>query len=93
LVVKLIVELSKKDHQRVVDAFCTAYGWQAEVPDPADLSRTIRNPLGREDFALGCLREYVGQVVAAAGMASEEAALETARRSVKPLGLTTAIET
>lgn len=51
--------------QKVIEAFCDAYGYQATVPDPARPGQTTPNPQSQQDFFNDQLRKYIREVVRA----------------------------
>lgn len=49
---------------RVRNAFASAYGYQATIPDPNNAGQTIPNPETKGQFTERKIREFIREVVA-----------------------------
>lgn len=84
---RINVNIPAAAEERVHDAFASAYGWEAEVPDPDNPGQTIPNPQSKADFTaeriVAFVKEVVaGQEAAAAAETAREQAAEKARNDV-----------
>lgn len=50
---------------RIINAVCAVNGYQAQVPDPADPTKTIPNPVGKRAFAKDHVKSYLRATVQA----------------------------
>ena len=69
---QIAIDIPDAQLNRVVDAFATAYGYQVNIPDPANPGSTIPNPQNKRQFAKAQVARYVKEVVK--GVEAESAA-------------------
>ncbi len=48
---------------RIVNAFASAYGYSATIPDTANPGATLPNPVTSADFAVDKIVEYIQNIV------------------------------
>ena len=74
---------------KIIDAFATAYGYQANIPDPANPGQTIPNPQSKQGFFNARLTAYIkdvykAQQVATAAKTASDTAASAADAEVPP---------
>ncbi len=61
---------------RIVDAMALHYGYQANIPDPANAGQTIANPETKAQFAKSQIRHIIMEAVKNAEMTEARQAAE-----------------
>lgn len=59
----LSIHVHDIDTQRVLDALCSNYNYQANIPDPNDNTKSIPNTVTQNDFALSIICNFISQNV------------------------------
>ncbi len=74
----MVANIAAAPRNRIINAFASAYGYSATIPDPANPGATLPNPVTTADFAVDKISEYIQAVVKGEEVKTAQAAVVVA---------------